>query len=119
MPKLSLTNLGAMVKKHRGSKKLREAAAEIKISAPTLLRVESGRMPDIDTFGKICKWLKVDPGDFLGKPKPETQHLTDTTTISGHFKAEKVSEPETLSALARMLLLVMKSQPTNQVEHDA
>ena len=71
MPRLSLSNLGAMVKKRRGASKLRETATEIGISAPTLLRVESGRLPDLDTFGKICGWLEVDPGDFLGRPSQQ------------------------------------------------
>jgi transcriptional regulator with XRE-family HTH domain len=119
MPRFSLTNLGAMVKKRRGSSKLREAAAEIGISAPTLLRVESGRLPDLDTFGKICLWLKVDPGDFLGHPSQQATSAPTETTISAHFKAEKLPEPETLKALARMLLLVIKSEGTRRVDHDA
>ena len=118
MPNLSLANLGPMVKKRRDSMKLREAAKEIGISAPTLLRVESGRMPDIDTFGKICRWLKVDPGDFLGRPAHETnsKRPTATATISAHFKADKLPEPQTLHALSRMLLLLLKSQAAPLVE---
>lgn len=120
MPRLSLSNLGAMVKKRRGASKLREAAAEIGISAPTLLRVESGRSPDLDTFGKICGWLQVDPGDFLGHPRQQATAAVPTeTTISAHFKAEKLPEPETLNALARMLLLIVKSEASRRVEHDA
>ena len=112
MPKHSLSQLGAMVKNRRATKKLREAAGEIGISAPTLMRIEGGRMPDIDTFGKICRWLKMDPGDFLGRPE-DTGHdvPAPTPTLWAHFKAEKASEPETLRALARMLLLVMEHQP--------
>jgi transcriptional regulator with XRE-family HTH domain len=119
MPKLSLSNLGAIVKKRRGASKLREAAADIGISAPTLLRVESGRLPDLDTFGKICRWLDVDPGDFLGRPSQQAAPAAAETTISAHFKAEKLPEPETLNALARMLLLVVKSESARRVEHDA
>jgi transcriptional regulator with XRE-family HTH domain len=119
MPRLSLSNLGAMVKKRRGAKKLREAAAEIKISAPTLLRVESGRLPDLDTFGKICRWLDIDPGDFLGRPTAHAIPSPGETTISAHFKAEKLPEPETLNALARMLLLIVKSETSRPVDHDA
>ena len=119
MPRLSLSNLGATVKKRRGASKLREAAAEIGISAPTLLRVESGRLPDLDTFGKICGWLQVDPGDFLGHPSQQAIAAPTETTISAHFKAEKLPEPETLNVLARMLLLIVKSESSRRVEHDA
>ena len=119
MPRLSLSNLGAMVKKRRGASKLREAASDIGISAPTLLRVESGRLPDLDTFGKICGWLQVEPGDFLGHPSQQPTAGPTETTISAHFKAEKLPEPETLKALARMLLLIVKSEASRRVEHDA
>lgn len=119
MPRLSLSNLGALVKKRRGARRLREAAAEIGISAPTLLRVESGRLPDLGTFGKICRWLKVDSGDFLGHPSQQTTAAQPETTISAHFKAEKLPEAATLNALARMLLLIVKSETSRPVEHDA
>lgn len=119
MPKYPLANLGAMVKRSRGALKLREAAKQIEISAPTLLRIESGRMPDIETFGKVCKWLKVDPGDFLGKPPEQSTPNSDEMIISAHFKADKVPEKETLDALARMLRLVVRSQMALRQDHDA
>jgi transcriptional regulator with XRE-family HTH domain len=119
MSRLSLSNLGALVKRRRGASKLREAASEIGISAPTLLRVESGRLPDLDTFGKICRWLQLDPGDFLGRPSQHAHATLAETTISAHFKAERLPEPETLNALARMLLLIVKSEISRPVEHDA
>jgi transcriptional regulator with XRE-family HTH domain len=119
MPRLSLSSLGAMVKKRRGAGKLRETAVEIGISAPTLLRIESGRLPDLDTFGKICRWIEIDPGDFLGRPTQQPATARAETTISAHFKADKLPEPETLNALARMLLLIVKSETSRRVEHDA
>lgn len=118
MPRLPLSNLGVLVKKRRAAQKLREAAAEIGISAPTLLRVESGRIPDVDTFGRLCRWLNVDPGDFLGKPQTADKRSVPTT-ISAHFKAEKVAQPETLNALARMLQLVLQNEASHRGEHDA
>jgi len=45
---------------------LAAAVKEIGIGPATLMRVESGRIPDVETFGKICKWLKKDPAEFLG-----------------------------------------------------
>lgn len=29
------------------------------------MRVENGRIPDIETFGKLCHWLQIEPGSFL------------------------------------------------------
>jgi transcriptional regulator with XRE-family HTH domain len=90
MPRLSLSNLGAMVKKRRGASKLRETAKEIGISAPTLLRVESGRLPDLDTFGKICRWLQIDPGDF----RPTQQSGCRSPNQRSRLTGAKTSEPE-------------------------
>src|SRR4051812_34704947 len=66
LPTQTLATLGARVKKRRGDKTLRETAKEIGISPATLMRVEAGRIPDVETFGKICRWLGDDPGSYLG-----------------------------------------------------
>lgn len=44
---------------------LRATAKLIGVSASTISRVERGGMPDMITFGLICKWLKKDLKDFL------------------------------------------------------
>src|SRR5437879_383256 len=113
MPRKPLESLGAMVRTHRAERKLRETASEIGISAATLMRVENGRIPDVETFGKICRWLKVNPGTFLGfAPKQPTQtDRVPTLSLSAHFKADQTPLPETVQALATMLLLAAKHQP--------
>lgn len=110
MRRRPLESLGGLVRERRGSKKLREAAEEIGIGAATLLRVESGRTPDVATFGKICNWLRIAPGDFLGfEPDSSTTHvpqrLQPSAAFSAHFKADSAPKPETIKALARMLML--------------
>ena len=119
MPKHSLLSLGRMVREKRAARKLREVAREIDISAPTLMRVEAGRIPDVATFGKLCAWLAVDPGDFLGTPK-SAQHITDEppVRVSAHFKADKLPRPQTASALAKMLLFVARRQAAGTLEID-
>lgn len=114
MSKRTLGSLGVMVRKKRGDAKLRETAKEIGIGSATLLRVESGRIPDVETFGKICKWLDVDPGSFLGfevdkDTSTENQHL-----VTAHFKADKTQEKKTASALATMIIMAMKSQHASE-----
>src|SRR5260221_14153145 len=96
MPSPSLATLGRQVKKHRGNKTLRDAAKEIGIGAATLMRVEAGRVPDVDTFGKICKWLKVDPGSYLGFPTTGAAPATnaDGMTMSAHFRADAAPNPD-------------------------
>lgn len=109
MPTRTLGSLGAMVRKRRGDKKLRDTAHEIGISPATLMRVESGRIPDVTTFGKICQWLKVDPGSFLGFESKE-EKSQEPLLVSAHLKVDQTPKPETVSALARMILLATRGQ---------
>lgn len=121
MPTRRLSSLGALVRKKRGERKLRETALEIGIGPATLMRVENGRIPDIETFGKLCKWLAVDPGTFLGfAPEQSTRSpiatLPDTPiSLSAHFRADKAPEPATVSALAKMILLAVRSQHGSEI----
>jgi transcriptional regulator with XRE-family HTH domain len=112
MPKKPLESLGAIVRERRGKKKLRETAREIGISPATLMRVENGRIPDIETFRKLCVWLKTDANSFLGfKSDSPTSVEGATSSISAHFRADQNPEPATVSALAKMVLYALKAQP--------
>lgn len=42
-----------------------EACQQIGISKATLSRVERCKHPDIETFARICRWLKIDPKKYL------------------------------------------------------
>jgi transcriptional regulator with XRE-family HTH domain len=110
MSKRPLESLGAIVRERRGKNKLRETAKEIGTSPATLMRVENGRIPDIETFRKICVWLKTDPNSFLGF-KSESPTEATISSISVHFRADQNPDPATVSALAKMVLYAMKAQP--------
>jgi transcriptional regulator with XRE-family HTH domain len=115
MPKRRLESLGAIVREKRGNKKLRETAREIGIGPATLMRVESGRTPDLETFGKLCKWLKIDPAEFLGTDPAIRKKLPSEqahVVITSHLKADKTPKPETVQALAQMVLIAMSTQST-------
>ena len=58
--------LQLMLKDKRGNKGLRAIAQEIGgVSFATLSRIEQGKIPDVDTFVKICKWLGVSTDTFI------------------------------------------------------
>jgi transcriptional regulator with XRE-family HTH domain len=108
----ALAMLGSKVRQKRGSRKLREAAAEIGVSAATLLRVESGRIPDVETFGKLCRWLGEHPNNFLGLPSGNPPSPTSSLRqASAHFKADRHPNLDTAAALAKMILYVSENQP--------
>jgi transcriptional regulator with XRE-family HTH domain len=109
-----IESLGATVRERRGKKKLRETAKEIGIGPATLMRVESGRIPDLETFGRICKWLGMDPGTFLGIDSPKAAGQIGGeffSFISAHFRSDETPKPETVNALAKMVLYTLKAQP--------
>ena len=89
------------LKKKRGDRGIREVAKEIEISPATLSRVESGKLPDLNSFSKICTWLNIDPNEFLAcnTAQKKSSHRT-----SIHLKADKNITPELSKALADMIL---------------
>lgn len=116
MPRKTLASLGVMVRERRGTRRLREAASEIGIGVATVMRVENGRIPDLGTFAKICKWLGEEPGTFLGfEPRTsaktkETRSSTEPLFASAHLKVDQAPEPQTVAVLAKMILLAAKRQ---------
>jgi transcriptional regulator with XRE-family HTH domain len=102
-----------MVRDRRKQRTLREVSKEIGVSAATLLRVEAGRIPDVETFGKLCRWLQLDPKVFLGGADLG-QSADSEIRVSAHFRAEREPQPATMAALAQMLLFAAKSQKPNE-----
>ena len=117
MLRKTLASLGALVRAKRGTRKLREVAQEIGIGPATLMRLENGRIPDVTTFAKICRWLEVDPGTFLGfnrkgaAPKLSEAESSPTLVVSAHLRAERAPKLDTVQALAKMILFAARKQP--------
>jgi|ERR1051326_3777064 DNA-binding Xre family transcriptional regulator len=106
MPKLTIEALGRKLLDRRGHRGVREVAKEIGISPATLSRIERGYVPDLETFGKVCRWLQVNPGDVLGIPtKPSVARLTAAV----HFRKDQTLNPETAHALARLILAAQRA----------
>lgn len=108
----NLKNIGLKIKEKRGVAGLRETAKEIGISLATLSRIENGKVPDLDTFGKLCKWLELDPADMMGlQPKKENQ----SQQVKVHFKKDDAVSVETAQALATMIMAAQRAfQNRNQ-----
>ena len=75
------------------------------MSAATLSRVENKKIPDLETFGKICRWLGDDPASYLGLPT----RGVESPRAQVHFKKGAAIEPDTAAALAQMILLAQKA----------
>lgn len=95
--------LASMLKNRRGDKGLRAVANEIgDVSAATLSRIEQGKIPDVDTFIKICKWLEVTTDNFiLGSKKAKP--VSTKEQVLAHLRADKELKKETVNMLIQMI----------------
>ena len=100
---VTLKNLGTIVRKERGQRSLRETAAEIGTSAPTLSRIEAGKTPDLETFGKLCRWLQLDPSSVLGVASRDTESADPAFAVA-HLKAKREVDQATARSLARLII---------------
>ncbi|GIK38003.1 MAG: hypothetical protein BroJett011_18360 [Chloroflexota bacterium] len=113
---LAVDRLAALVKAKRGDKGLRKTAKEIgEISPSTLSRIEQGKMPDLDTFIRLCNWLGVAPNQFFEGSRnqelspdqsnipPIAPGMSTPEIVEVHLRADKELDPETAEALANMV----------------
>ena len=110
MPDFSTGEFAQRLAAARAGRGVREVAREIGISPATLSRVENGRVPDLETFQKICSWLKVDPGTFLGF-RPTS---TPAAEARVHFRKEGALKPRTAKALAELIQLAHKEMQEDE-----
>lgn len=66
-----MSDFGADIQAKAGSMNRRALAKEIGISPTTLIRVFQGGVPDMKTCVKICRWLGVEPEEYLALPFPD------------------------------------------------
>jgi len=84
---------------------MREVAREIGISPATLSRIETGRLPDLRTFSKLCGWLKIDPAELLGCKIEAKPAALSESSMGVHLRADKNLRPEAAKALTDMILI--------------
>lgn len=95
--------LAGMLKSKRADKGLRAVAEEIGgVSFATLSRIEQGKLPDVDTFIKICKWLDVPTDTFIvGDSKKKAASTREQ--VVAHLRAERELSKDTVNMLIRMI----------------
>lgn len=100
---LNVDLFASAIKTKRGTKGLRETAAEIgDVSSATLSRIEQGNLPDVETFIKICKWLKVSTDTFIsGKNNPSD--LSEKDKIVYQLRSSQELDSETINAMIGMV----------------
>jgi transcriptional regulator with XRE-family HTH domain len=100
--RLSPKMLGNLLLRKRGSMGIRAAAAEIGISSATLSRIEHGRLPDLDTLQKVCRWLGVDPAGYFGSPPRHGP--SGEASLQVVFKKDRAVSQNTSRALGKLII---------------
>jgi transcriptional regulator with XRE-family HTH domain len=101
--------LAGMIKSKRGDKGLRTIAQEIgDISSATLSRVEQGKVPDVDTFIKICKWLEVPTDYFTGNMTQTISSESNYSKIVAHLRADRELASDTIETIVKLINLAYK-----------
>src|ERR1700676_2599366 len=115
---VDVPRLAALLKTRRATRGLREVAEEIGgVSASTLSRLEQGNMPDLETFARLCAWLRVSANDFV-LSEGRTSNRTKTAMpefLEAHLRAERVLPPKAIDALAEMIRLAYQAANHGQV----
>jgi transcriptional regulator with XRE-family HTH domain len=100
---LNTSLLAGMLKAKRGSTGLRNTAAEIgDISSATLSRIEQGKLPDVETFIKICKWLEVTTETFIISNN-EQKDVSSKDKILAHLRADRELDQDTMRMLTQVI----------------
>jgi transcriptional regulator with XRE-family HTH domain len=102
-----IEELGTLITRKRQGRGVRAAAAEAGVSHSTLSRVENGHMPDLLTFARICQWLEVDAGEFLGTPT-NTPHGAPKAVV--HFRKDKTVRRDPAGALGELILAAQRAK---------
>lgn len=106
---INVVELGRRVRAKREAEKLslREAAKQLRMSAATVSRVESGKhLPDRDRFFRLAEWAGLPLGAGTGTTRNRQVHRDDAGTVEAvelHLRADKDLEPEDADFLVGLM----------------
>lgn len=122
-PKAVLAQISAKIKAKRRETGLglRAAAADSKISASTLSRIERGAatsLPDAATLTKLAKWLDTSFNSLLETEDRPDNSPTQTTPeiVEIHLRADKNLNSKTAESLAKMFNMLYEQLVESQKE---
>jgi transcriptional regulator with XRE-family HTH domain len=108
---MSILKLGKLLMERRGEEGIREFAKKLGISPATLSRIENGKLPDLETFSKLCDKLALDPAELLqlGKKSPAGRAApTAGVNAHVHLKTDAHQTPSAAQDLAKLILAAQK-----------
>ena len=104
--------LASMLKAKRGKIGLRIVAEAINgVSVATLSRIEQGKVPDVDTFIRLCHWLDVPTDTFVARTdQREASEIDNQQTIVAHLRADRELDGETVQMLVKLVNLAYSTR---------
>ncbi len=123
---INIKALGEAIQRHRDEHKLtvRAAAEQMEgVSPSTLSRIERGSLPDLDTYMRICRWLKVDPAHFAVQPIDtvpiDKSPALNKEDIIVHLRADRLLNQQTRDALITMIEVAYAAARRNVLPNEA
>jgi transcriptional regulator with XRE-family HTH domain len=104
MARSRLSQIGTLVKERRGTQGVWQTAKEIGVSSATLSRLENGKQPDLLTFEKVCRWLQMNPSEFLDVDVAHSNRERAPAVATAHLRAKRDIELDLGNALGEMIL---------------
>jgi transcriptional regulator with XRE-family HTH domain len=104
---LNIVKFSRLLQENRGDKGVRAFARELGISPATLSRIESGKLPDLDTFAKLCSVLRIDPSEILELdelPRTQVSKQGAMVTPAVHFRSDAQYSVQAARDLAALIL---------------
>jgi transcriptional regulator with XRE-family HTH domain len=104
-----------MAKRRESGLGVRAAAADAKINAATISRLErrlTPNLPDSSTIKKLSDWLSVSIEDLLGANVPDSGSAPTPSTpevVEVHLRADHKLGPEKAEALANMFRILYQN----------
>ena len=96
--------LSSMIKSKRSGLGLRATADKIGgVSAATISRIEQGKVPDVQTFIKICRWLEVPTDKFILGERTTISKMNNKDLVISQLRADRELDKGTLEAIVRMI----------------
>ena len=102
-----------MLKNKRAGKGLRAVAEEIGgVSYATLSRVEQGKIPDVITFIRICKWMDVPSDTFIEGEKKRRKEKPQSIkeNVNSHLRADRELSKDTLNTLLKVIEMAYETK---------
>lgn len=107
---LDIELLASMLKNKRANKSLRAISEEIGgVSFATLSRIEQGKVPDVDTFIKICKWMDVKTDTFIIGGS-DRKSVSTKEQVVAHLRADRELSTDTVNMLIGVIDMAYKNK---------